>query len=471
MANPKQKSRRRKIILFSAVGVLVALVGVLVAVKHREQPVAISKEKVIRRDVTETVVANGKIQPVVEVTISPEVSGEIIELPVKEGQNVKKGDLLVKIRPDTYLAAYNSALANYHASIANTNTAASNLERARLEYEREKQLYKSALVSDSDFLTVKTTYDVAVATLAGAVEQVAVAQAALDSAEADLTKTTIYSPLDGTVTRLNSQLGERVVGTAMMAGTEIMTVSDLNAMEARVDLGEIDVVLVAVGQAVKMDVDAFKDRKFTGTVTEIANSANNATTGTGTASSSSSSSSSSSQDATKFQVKIRIAEKELFRPGMSVTANIETRYRTNVLTVPIQCVTTRMPKGKTNSVAQVAGADPAPATGGTNVATQVSSNVTQTTSETNDATTNKKPNEPVKPVEVVFLVNGDHVNMAPVKRGISDDNYVEIVDGLKEGQEVVTGTYKAIAKELDDGKAVKVDTHAAAATDKDKTSP
>jgi HlyD family secretion protein len=471
MANPKQKRRRRKIILFSAVGVLVALVGVLVAVKRRDQPVAISKEKVTRRDVTETVVANGKIQPVVEVTISPEVSGEIIELPVKEGQNVKKGDLLVKIRPDNYLAARNSALANYHASIANTNTAASNLERARLEYERDKELYKSSLVSESDFLTVKTTYDVAVATLAGSVEQVAVAQAALDTADADLVKTTIYSPLAGTVTRLNSELGERVVGTAMMAGTEIMTVSDLNAMEARVDLGEIDVVLVAVGQAVKLEVDAFKDRKFTGTVTEIANSANNSTTGTG-ATASSSSSSSSSQDATKFQVKIRIAEKEVFRPGMSVTANIETRYRTNVLTVPIQCVTTRMPKeaakGKTNEIVQVASTDPAPATAGTNAVSDVSTNA----AGTNNAASNKKPNEPVKPAEVVFLVDSGHAKMAKVKRGISDDNYVEIVDGLKEGQEVVTGTYKAIAKELEEGKAVKVDEHAAAADkDKDKTSP
>jgi HlyD family secretion protein len=466
MANPKQKRRRRKIILFTPLTVAVALVAVLVIVKRREPPIAIQKEKAARRDLTETVVANGKIQPVVEVTISPEVSGEIIELPVKEGQAVKKGDLLVRIRPDTYQAARDSAMANYQAAIANTNMQAANLEHAEAEYKRNLELFNSKLLSESDFLTFKTTYDVAVATLTQAVQQEAVAKAALDSANADLVKTTIYSPLTGTVTRLNSELGERVVGTAMMAGTEIMTVSDLSAMEAQVDLGEIDVVLVAMGQTVKLDVDAFKDRKFTGTVTEIANS-NESATGTGTSSSGSSSSSSSSTDATKFEVKIRIAEKEAFRPGMSVTANIETRYRTNVVTVPIQSVTTRMPKaptpatGNTNA-AQVAANDP-PATGGTNAVT-----ATNAATGTNVANAETKPNEGGKPVEVVFVVDGDHVKSVPVKLGISDDNYYEITDGLTNGEEIVTGGYKAINRELEDGKKITVDAKAAAA-DKNTT--
>jgi HlyD family secretion protein len=257
------------------------------------------------------------------------------------------------------------------------------------------------------------------------------AQASLQKVEDDLSKTTIYSPLDGTVTKLNSQLGERVVGTAMMAGTEIMTVSDLNAMETRVDIGEIDVVLIQVGQKARLDVDAFKDRKFTGTVTDIANSAKN---------NSSNSTSSTSQEATKFEVKIRIDEKEQFRPGMSVTAEIETRYRTNVITVPIQSVTTRFPKeAKTNAV-ELAKKETAAAgftPGGSKAASE-----------------KKKQAEGPKAAEVVFLVDGDRVKMVPVKRGISDDNYVEITDGLKEEQTVVSGGYKAINRELEDGKQI-----------------
>lgn len=448
MPNPNSKSKkRRKFIVFSLIILVIAVLGVVAVVKKKDVVITVQKERAERRNLTELVVANGKIQPVVQVKISPEVSGEILELPFKEGQLVKKGDLLICIRPDNYAAARDSQLANYKYSMANSNTAYANFEKADLEYKRNQKLYKENLISDSDFLTAKTAFDVAKAALVGAAEQVGMAFATLKNAESDLSKTKIFSPLDGRVTKLSCEVGERVVGTAMMAGTEIMNVSDLTEMEARVDIGEIDVVLIAVGQKVRLEVDAFKDRKFEGTVTDIANSAKNNDTTTAAASST------TSQEATKFQVKIRIKEKEVFLPGMSVTAEIETRSRTNVVTVPIQCVTTRLPKdkGKTNSV-------------DTNIVQVASTSNAPVSVSTNDTRgERKKLDEPPKPIEVVFVIDGDHVKMVPVKRGISDDNYTEMVEGISEGAQVVTGPYKALSRDLEEGtkvltSAVKADT-------------
>ncbi|HZV34050.1 MAG TPA: efflux RND transporter periplasmic adaptor subunit, partial [Verrucomicrobiae bacterium] len=432
--------KRRKLIVFSGLALVVGGLSIAAFLKNQGPTIPVQTERAARRNITEIVVANGKIEPVTQVKISPEVSGEILKLPFKEGQAVKKGDLLVYIRPDNYAAARNSALANYKYSIAQSNSAAANLERSMLEYQRNKALYESKLISDSDFLTAKNAYDVAKATLEGASEQVGVAYASLQNSEADLSKTKIFSPLDGTVTKLSSLVGERVVGTAMMAGTDIMTVSDLNEMEARVDIGEVDVVLIKVGQKVRLEVDAFKDRKFEGVVSEIADTANNDTTGsTGAANASAS----TSQEATKFQVKIRVKEKEVFLPGMSVTAEIETRSHTNVVTVPIQSVTTRVPKE--NSTNNIAGK-----TNGVQLASAKNASAVSSTNESYSAE-RRKPDEPPKPIEVVFVVEGDHVKMVPVKRGIYDDNYVEIVEGLKEGEEVVTGPYKALNRDLADG--------------------
>jgi HlyD family secretion protein len=488
MAKTRSKKKIIIITILVAAGIGTAVFATL---KKREPPISIETEKVVRRNLVEKVVANGKIEPVLQVKISPEVSGEIIDLGVKEGQHVGKGDLLVRIKPDNYLAASNSAAASYKLSVANRSTSEANLEKARLEYERSAGLYKAKLISDSDYLTAKTTYDVSKTTLAGAVESVAMAEASLQSAASDLSKTTIYSPLDGTVSKLNSQKGERVVGTAMMAGTEIMIIADLNAMEARVDVGEVDVVLISVGQKVHLEADSFKDRKFNGTVTDVANSANNNDT-----SSVASASTSTTTDATKFQVKIRVSEKEDFLPGMSVTANIETRSRTNALSVPIQSVTTRLPKpapGQTNS--PQAGATNAPgktnaslaaatnSPGKTNASLADATNAPGTTNAplaeatnapgktnaplaeatnaapsnpTNDAKSSGKLGEPPKPIDVVFLLEGDHVKMAAVKCGISDDNYTEITEGLHEGDTVVSGGYKAINRDLEDGKKAVV---------------
>jgi HlyD family secretion protein len=432
---------RRKLIVFSILGLALAALTVGAILRKREVEVTVQTDKVTRRNLTEIVVANGKIQPVLQVKISAEVSGEIIQLPVKEGQQVKKGDLLVKIKPDFYIANRNQAEASYKSSRAGQNTAEANLRKAEAEFKRNEGLFKSKLISESAYDEVLAAFDVAKAQLNSSEHQVEMAKASLASAEEELAKTTIVSPLTGTVSKLNSELGERVLGTIQNVGTEIMTVADLNEMEARVDIGETDVVLIQPGQNVRLEVDAFKDRKFTGTVTEIANSSGTpglAGLNSGT-----------QQEATKFGVKVRIKEKEPFRPGMSVTAEIETRSRTNALAVPFASVTTRMPQEK----GRLAGAKtsstndpPAGSSKGTNAA------------PAREAAGNKnerKSKEALKPVDVVFVVDGEHVKMTPVKIGISDDTYWEIIEGLQENQEVVSGGYRAVSRELEDGKKIK----------------
>lgn len=411
-------SKKRKRWVLISIIVVVLIGGALAALLARKSPpIQVQTEKITRRNITEIVVANGKIQPVKQVVISPEVAGEIVTLPVKEGDLVKKGDLLVQIKPDNYIASRNSAEANYRSATGSKNLAKAQLEKAEAEYKRNLHLFESKLVSDSVFLEYKTTYEVAKLQYQNAVHQEDQAKFGLDKAIDDLSKTTIVAPMDGTVTRLQSQLGERVLGTSFNKGTEIMTIADLNEMEARVDIGEMDVVLIQPGQVARLDVDAFRDRKFTGIVSEIANSAK------GSGSSALGVSSSSGQDSTKFEVRIHIQEKEILRPGMSVTAEIETRYRTNVIAVPIASLTTRPPKG---------GETNAPAT---------------------NAVSSERRKEAPKQLEVVFVVEGDQAKMIPVKSGISDDGYYEIIEGLTEGQEVVSGNHRAI-RDLQDGKKV-----------------
>src|SRR6266566_1376829 len=443
-----KSKKRRKILIFGLIGAGIAGLTVWAILKKREVVITIQTERVSRRNLTEIVVENGKIQPVLQVKISPEVSGEIIDLPVKEGQQVKKGDLILKIKPDFYIANRSQSMANYESSRAGKQTAEANLRKAEAEFKRNDDLFRQHLVSDSTFDEVKAAYDVAKAQLTNSIHKVEMARASLDSAEDALTKTTIVSPLTGTISRLNSALGERVVGTATMAGTEVMTIADLNEMEARIDIGEIDVVLIQPGQNARLDADAFKDRKFKGTVTEIANSS----TATGVGGASGMGGTANSQEATKFSVKIRIMEKEVFRPGMSVTAEIETRSRTNALTVPIASVTTRIPKekGKKGKGKELASDDPP----------QIKSVAARTNSAantTNSATSAKgdKKKEAAKPIEVVFILEGDHAKMLPVKIGISDDTHWEIVEGVQEGQEVVSGGYRAISRDLEDGKKIK----------------
>ncbi len=404
---PKPKKRRRNLLI--ALALLVVVGGGLAFRYGRkgDEVVAVTVDKVTRRDLTELVVANGRIQPATQVLISPEVAGEIIALPVVEGQTVKKGELLVQIKPDNYQASRNSAEASYKFALGSVSQAEAELEKTEADLKRDLELTKSKLIPAKEMQAMKTTHEVARLRLANSKHQVDQARFALDKAEDDLSKTKILAPMDGTITRLRSQLGERVLGTSFNMGTEIMTIADLDAMEARVDVSEIDVVLIQAGQHVRLEVDAFKDRKFRGTVTAIANASRGSGFSSGGNSSSGSSGMSSSQEAPKFDVRIRIDDKEAFRPGMSVTAEIETRSRKATLAVPIQAVTTRLPKGTT------------------------------------------------KPTEVVFLQEGDHAKMAQVKTGISDNDYFEITEGLSEGQAIISGGYKAVAKDIEDGKTVK----------------
>ena len=369
--------------------------------RKKDDPIVVQVEKVALRDVTETVVANGRIQPVTQVVISPEVAGEITELPVVEGQLVKKGDLLLQIKPDNYKASKNSAEASYKFALGSRSQAEAELEKARSDFKRNEELSGSKLISESVFMEFKTVYEVARLRLENSINQMDQARFALDKAIDDLAKTTITSPIDGTVTKLKSQLGERVLGTSFNMGTEMMTVARLDEMEARVDIGEIDVVLIEVGQNARLEVDAFKDRKFKGTVTAIANAAKGPPPGLG--------GSSQSQEAPKFEVKIRVDDKEAFRPGMSVTAEIETRSRKGVLTVPIQSVTTRLPGGAKSNEPRDEKKDAENAT----------------------PPPRGKAREPARPLEVVFAIEGDHAKMIPVKTGIGDSDYFEIVSGAR----------------------------------------
>jgi HlyD family secretion protein len=426
MQKPKKRKRRKLIFIF----LFLLVVGGLIAwrlLKKPEEIITVQVDKCTRRDLTETVVASGRIQPVTQVVMSPEVAGEIIELPVKEGQRVKKGDLLLQIKPDNYVASKKSAEANYEFALGSQSQAEAELARAEADFKRNEELHKSKLVAANVFLEFQTAYAVAKLRLANSKHQANQAKFALDRAKDDLAKTTINAPIDGTVTKLKSQLGERVLGTSFNMGTEMLTIAQLDEMEARVDIGEIDVVLIQVGQIVHLEVDAFKDRKFQGTVTAIANASKTSALGM---LGGGGGGSNSSQEAPKFEVRIGVQDKEAFRPGMSVTAEIETRSRKDVLTVPIQSVTTRLPPGKSAEPPKPAGTDGPPRKG--------------------------KPPEPVKPIEVVFAVEGDHAKMIPVKTGISDNDYFEIVSGINEGQEVISGGYKAISKDLEEGKKVKV---------------
>jgi len=404
MANNKRS--KKKIIIFSIIGLLLVVAVLLIILGSKRDPVyTVQTEKVTKRTITQTVTATGKIYPEVQVIITPEVSGEIIALPVKEGMKVKRGDVLIKIKPDIYIALRdraNAELTSARASMIKTES----------DYKRAKELFSKGLISSADLEQSYTTYEMSKANY----DQ---AEAALKQANENLSKTTIYSPMDGTVSQLKVELGERVLGTSQFQGTTVMTVADLTRMEARVDVGENDINLISIGDTARIDVDALPDKKLIGVVYEIGNSAK--TTGLGT-----------QEEVTNFEVKIRILNKEvLLRPGMSMTATIETETKKDVFAVPIQSVTTRTldkEKKKTPDESdEMAASD---------------SRIKQKT-------------EKVK--EIVFVVENNIAKAVEVKRGISDDSYTEIISGVDDKMEVVSGSYKAINRELEDGVKVKVD--------------
>ncbi len=420
MANGKKKKSKKKLIIFGGIGLLIILLIIIaLAGGGKEEIILVQTEKVEKRSITQTVTATGIIDPEFKVVITPEVTGEIINLPVKEGDIVKKGQLLIKIKGDQYMAQKDRLEANLKSSEASLQMSNAELHRIKLEYDRVKELHSKGLASNSELETAEANYLTSKASNESAQANVLQSKAQLREVLETLYKTTIYSPMDGIITQLNVELGERVLGSGFSQGTDIMTVSDLSNMEAVVEVDENDVVLVSVGDTANVKVDAFGDREFHGVVTQIGNSAQ--ATGFGT-----------QEQVVNFEVKIKLIDLDPnLRPGMSCNADIETETVSDVLSVPIQSVTAR------TDIPQL--------------------NDTTKSEKTTGENGNEQEWKNDKPKEVVFLVENGKAKMVLVETGISDDNYLEIKSGLVGGEEVVSGSYRAISRELNDGSIVRVE--------------
>jgi HlyD family secretion protein len=420
MANGKKKSKK-KLFIFGGISLLIVTAIVIGFISsNKEEIVSVQTEKVEKRTITQTVAATGKINPEFKVAINPEVTGEIIELPVKEGDIVKKGQLLIRIKGDQYVAQNERLEANLQSSKANLKMREAELTKVELDYNRVKELHGKGLASDSELESARSNFLSTKAAYQAAEANVAQSEASLKEIMDQISKTAIRSPMDGVVTKLNVELGERVFGAGFSMGSDIMTISDLRNIEAVVEVDENDVVLVSVGDTATIKVDAFKDQEFAGIVSEIGNSAN--TSGLGT-----------QQEVVNFEVKIKLIDpKNSLRPGMSCTADIETETIGNILSVPIQSVTTR---SDMRNMGQPSG------DGEDEGIIQVK--------------TDKKEN--IKPKEVVFLIKNGKAKMVEVETGLSDDNYIAVTKGLEGGEDVVSGSYKAISRELNDGLQVRVE--------------
>jgi len=421
MANGKKKSKK-KLFIFGGIGLLLVVLLVVAFVGgNKEEIVSVQTEKVEKRTITQTVAATGKINPEFKVAINPEVTGEIIELPVKEGDIVKKGQLLIRIKGDQYVAQMERMQANLQSAKASLKMREAELTKVELDYNRIKELHSKGLASDSELEASKSNYLSTKASYQAAEANVDQSQAGLKEIMDQISKTSIRSPMDGVVTKLNVELGERVFGAGYSMGSDIMTISDLRNIEAVVEVDENDVVLVSVGDTATIKVDAFKDQEFIGLVSEIGNSAN--TTGLGT-----------QNEVVNFEVKIKLIDpKNTLRPGMSCTSEIQTETISNVLSVPIQSVTTRNDGPKDGEQMSGEGGDDF-----------------QQVKEV-------KKEKITKSNEVVFLIKNGKAKMVEVETGLSDDNYISILKGLEGGENVVSGSYKAISRELNDGLQVRVE--------------
>ena len=435
-------------------GAVVLIFGGLFLAKKMEwigkvEPTEVEFAKVSRSTIIEKVSASGKIQPEVEVKLSPDVSGEIVSLNVAEGDSVVAGQELLKIRPDNYVsllaraeAQMNATKANMEQSKAVLAQSEARLSKAKIDYDRNAKLHKDKVISDADFDQFVSAYTVAKQDLEAAKANVNAAnynvkssEATLKEAKTNLTKTTIYAPQSGIISKLNVELGERVVGTSQMAGTEMLRIANLNKMEVRVNVNENDITRVSIGDTVLIDVDAFSssERKFKGVVYEIASSAN------------SSGASAVSNDAvTEFEVKIRVLRTSYadlikgklsypLKPGMTASVEILTNRQENTLTAPLSSVTTR----EIGAVAE-----------GEKKEEDATNSM-----NSNDALEAKKRKENTK--EVVFVMEKGKAKMIQVKTGISDFENIEIVSGLKDGQEIIAGPYATVAKKLKEGDLVK----------------
>ena len=370
-------------------------------------------------DIVETVAATGKIQPEVEIKLSSEVSGEIIKLPIIEGQQVKKGDLLVSINPDLVQAQVNQSQASLQNIKAQLTQAEANLNNLKLNFERNKSLYEKGVISKSEWERTFTDYEVAKANVKSAYYNVQSAESSVKQSRDNLARTSIFAPRDGTISKLSVELGERVVGTAQMAGTEIVRVANLNNMEVEVDVNETDIVKVNVGDSTIVEVDAYLKREFKGIVTEIANTAENTL---------------SVDQVTNFKVKVRIlpeSYKDLsadkpensspFRPGMTATVDIITNKKENIIGVPISAIVIK----------------------------------TDTSSAKRKKIVKETISSKTEKFECVFVKIGDVAKLRVITTGIQDDSNIEITSGLNEGDEVITGPYNTVTKILKSGDQVE----------------
>jgi HlyD family secretion protein len=435
---PKKKKSNRKWYIIGAVVLVIALsVAAKLSNRGKDNLTAVTTDKAVIRTITQVVTATGKIQPEVEVKISPEVAGEIIAMPVKEGSVVKKGDLLLKIKPDYYQALFEQEEANLAASKASAVQAKAELAKARADFQRSEDIYAKKLISESDYTAAKTTLEVAEAVQTNALAQIRRTEGSVNQARDQLGKTVIYAPMDGTISSLISEIGERVVAQGQFTGTEVMRIADLDHMELRVKVNENDIVNVKVGDHAIIGIDAYPDRKFNGTVREIGVSADGAAA-------SGQASTSVSDEVTNFLVKIRISDRDVkLRPGMSATADIETQTVENVVAVPIQSVTVRAEGGLTSAELQQKTDREAQAKSG---------NPVEVKDERDAARRNRD-----KLDRVVFVNTGGTVHLHKVETGIADNTYIEVKSGVKAGDEVVSGSYTAISRTLKDGMKVRVD--------------
>jgi len=432
----KRRPRRKRNIFIGVGAMLLLLIIAGIINAKREKPIPVTTEKAVRKTILQTVSATGKVQPETEVKISPEVAGEIIELPVQDGMAVKKGDLLVKIKPDSYKALVEQQEAAISAAKATNLQQKATMMKTEQDFKRAEDLFNKKLISVQEYNAAQAAYDVAKNTYESSVHEIERAQAGSSQARDQLSKTTVYSPIDGKVTILNSKLGERMVATGQFAGTEVMRVADLAHMEARVDVNENDVVKVKVGDKASVKIDAYGERKFKGTVQQIANTGR--TTGAGT-----------QEEVTNFEVKVRIEDRDVaLRPSLSCTADIETNMVKDVVAVPMQSVTIRtgdsnlspeeIEKGKQKAAARDKG-----------------DNSAEVTSDRLEKQAQKEERE--KLAKVVFLKNGNKAHMVKVTTGIADDSYMEIKSGIKPGDEVISGSYSAISRKLKDGAKVVIE--------------
>ena len=440
VASPRRrKSRRRRKILIGIGALLLLWIIASIINSKREKPIPVTTDKATQRTIVQTVSATGKIQPETEVKISPEVAGEIIELPVDDGMAVKKGDLLVKIKPDSYKALVEQQEAAISSAKATNLQQKATMLKTEQDLKRADDMYVKKTISIQEYNAAQAADDVAKNTYESSLHEIERAEAGSSQAHDQLAKTTIYSPIDGTVTVLNSKLGERLVATGQFAGTEVMRVADLGHMEARVDVNENDVVNVKVGDTASVKIDAYTDRRFHGTVYQIANTGK--TTGAGT-----------QEEVTNFEVKIRIDDHDVtLRPGLSCTADIETNTVKNVVAVPMQAVTIR--------------------TGDSNLSPEeIEKKKLKTTqrdkADNNAEVVNEKAEkqaqkeEREKLAKVVFLKKGGKAQLVKVTTGISDDTFMEIKNGVQPGDEVISGSYSAISRKLKDGAKVTYDKEA-----------